>query len=810
MSELTSVPLEASSAPARVSRGPDNPFVGPRSYRLGERLFGREGETAQLREMLLGNRLVLLHAPSGAGKTSLVEAGVRPTLAGNRIGLTIGFRGDRHGGIRLNTLPPPEAQALPLCNRYVYSIISQCEDCKPPAERLDITAALTFDLPTYFQSLTAWSKSDLDFLHFDRFEEVLHTDEGDIAVKEEFFRQLGLALHDRRWLAIFSMRDEYVSALEPYTRFLPTRLGARFRMERLRPEAAREAIVRTADPLRRFEDRAADTLLDNLLDKTRGFVEPTILQVVCQKLWEVLPPEQVTITETDVTGFDAKTALRQLYDEGIDTVVRDPRSGVNEEKLRRWFGQELIAGHVRKIVLHERLTTAGLPNAAVDRLVGVRLITAEQRRGELWYELTHDRFIDPIIESNREFDDATRLQREIRRVVREVGAVVALVAVAIVIVFLLTYIWASHRAFPLQQGVLAYTTNRSSEIWLMEGGLTGTLKVLFPILGANPRPLSFDQSCGAGAANAPGTSAGAAVSTTDPAFSADGRLAFTAGGNCVFVETRAGSSEYRLLTDSGREPAWSHDGAQLAVTRAGAVADDGGGVASCPGFSDIYVLDARSGTPGFNVRERADLDVPAGIYQFASFSPDGQYVAFQSSRCTSATGDLLSFSDQSLTAPTGHANDIWIAYIGADEDARCFVNITESIGVGTTFTHPFWLDPGRILISTDYSGNSDIQILPVNPDAPCARLSRALQPNRVSGFSPASETDPSASPNGRFVVYQSNLFGNTDNRVIMLDSRRCKDGDLTGCVADDLTIVINGNAREITEVAYWASEAQGR
>jgi ATP/maltotriose-dependent transcriptional regulator MalT len=48
-----------------------NPYVGPRSFDDGEgaRFFGRERELEELFHLLLARRLVLLHAPSGAGKS---------------------------------------------------------------------------------------------------------------------------------------------------------------------------------------------------------------------------------------------------------------------------------------------------------------------------------------------------------------------------------------------------------------------------------------------------------------------------------------------------------------------------------------------------------------------------------------------------------------------------------------------------------------------------------------------------------------------------------------------------------------------
>src|SRR5215470_18908260 len=57
-----------------------NPYVGPRSFTLGELLYGRDSETRKLANLLGAERVVLLHAPSGAGKTSLVQAALIPRM----------------------------------------------------------------------------------------------------------------------------------------------------------------------------------------------------------------------------------------------------------------------------------------------------------------------------------------------------------------------------------------------------------------------------------------------------------------------------------------------------------------------------------------------------------------------------------------------------------------------------------------------------------------------------------------------------------------------------------------------------------
>src|SRR5262249_22242142 len=72
-----------------------NPFKGPFPLGFGDPIFGRDKEIRDLLSLLVARRLVLLHAVSGCGKTSLIEAGVRKQLPDHRLrGLpTIRFAG---------------------------------------------------------------------------------------------------------------------------------------------------------------------------------------------------------------------------------------------------------------------------------------------------------------------------------------------------------------------------------------------------------------------------------------------------------------------------------------------------------------------------------------------------------------------------------------------------------------------------------------------------------------------------------------------------------------------------------------------
>src|SRR3712207_4992268 len=65
---------------ATTSNGRDNPNVGPRPFTTGETLYARGREASHLLNLLIAERVVLLSSPSGAGKTSLIQAGLIPRL----------------------------------------------------------------------------------------------------------------------------------------------------------------------------------------------------------------------------------------------------------------------------------------------------------------------------------------------------------------------------------------------------------------------------------------------------------------------------------------------------------------------------------------------------------------------------------------------------------------------------------------------------------------------------------------------------------------------------------------------------------
>ena len=58
------------------------PYIGPLPFlrRHRDLFFGRENEVSELLSLVISHRVLLLYAQSGAGKTSLLNAGLVPVL----------------------------------------------------------------------------------------------------------------------------------------------------------------------------------------------------------------------------------------------------------------------------------------------------------------------------------------------------------------------------------------------------------------------------------------------------------------------------------------------------------------------------------------------------------------------------------------------------------------------------------------------------------------------------------------------------------------------------------------------------------
>jgi hypothetical protein len=380
--------------------------------------FGRDSASRMLADKILANRMVIVYARSGLGKTSLLQAGVAPRL-----------RDDDHLPlfVRVNDLRSgPFAGVL--------------ETIPGEAQRqgIEYVPGLPESLWSFFKTAEFW-RGDLlltPVLVLDQFEE-LFTLQSEQA-RAHFLDQLSyltrgvrpptatpaaeeLSEHAPAVRIVLSLREDYLGFLEEAAEHIPQILDARFRLAPLDLHAAEEAIVGPAavsDPgldTRPFalDHHAVTSILAYLsqrrtrtVGETRRYVEPFQLQLVCRRIEQVAAARQaasgsdLTLTMADLGGEAALTrTLRDFYREAIRTLP----DGHGRRGCRRLCEEYLISPEGRRLSLEENelRRQLDLPKEILSQLVASRLLRSENRSESTYYELSHDALVEPILASRR-------------------------------------------------------------------------------------------------------------------------------------------------------------------------------------------------------------------------------------------------------------------------------------------------------------------------------------------------------------------------------------------------------------------------
>jgi ABC-type branched-subunit amino acid transport system substrate-binding protein len=399
-----------------------NPYVGPRPFEREDanRFFGRAREIRDVVSLIVAQRVLLLYSASGAGKTSLMKAGVLPVLEEEK-----GF--DVLPVARLRSGDPPQDR-----NVFTFGLLSSIGKEQPRSSSLG----------QLLEQRPKRANASLRALVIDQFEELF------TAYPERWHERAGL-FEDLRQASdadpglriVLATREDFLAQLDPFTLLLPGGLRTRFRLERLNRASALAAVKGPiAETGRTFAAGAAEALIADLLqfqvetdsgnraDVEGEFVEPVQLQVTCRNLWNELPPDVNEITTEHLRIFgNVDQVLAEFYDDSVRAAAA--ASKLPERRLRRLIEDELITSvGTRGTAYRTGETTGKIPNAAIDELESKHLVRAEIRAYARWYELTHDRLIKPIRTSNeRHFASLARTRR--RRVLWAVGVLPVLAVI---------------------------------------------------------------------------------------------------------------------------------------------------------------------------------------------------------------------------------------------------------------------------------------------------------------------------------------------------------------------------------------------
>lgn len=353
--------------------------------------FGREQETDKLFDALSGVKHLLVYGPSGAGKTSLIECGLRNQFSdADWLALTI-----RRG----NNL-----------NDSVFACIR--EQLQNPFDLDPVTgrpADPDFDFGQAVEALFDEQYKPV-YLLFDQFEELLI--QGSHAEKTEFFTRLNRLIRYKTPCRILLIkREEFIGHLSEFEPLCPSLFQHRFRLEKMNRSNVQRTIENMLTAPRysaHFSVTDADLLSQTILSKlpdTQLEIELAHVQVFLGELWDRALAE--------VPRNQKQTALPRLHaglvqpDDNLERVLdRFLKNQLAE--LKPAFGEkaplELLAAMISERHTKLQLGIAELEAALAKNAVALsQPLTAllqelEQRRilrtlksGEnTQYEISHD------------------------------------------------------------------------------------------------------------------------------------------------------------------------------------------------------------------------------------------------------------------------------------------------------------------------------------------------------------------------------------------------------------------------------------
>jgi HEAT repeat protein len=407
------------------------PYIGLRPFREdeSERFFARDREISILLDKIRANRLTLLLAGSGVGKSSLLRAGIMPILDQDEDAELIYHRHwatDPGAALR---------QSISEHFQEKYKGASLVEQFARLSLKDSLRACRIFSSGQQVLLLDQFE----EFFNYQRFQKGF----------QPFIEELSAAVLDRGLAAsfVFSMREDFALELNSFKKTLPGVFDNYFRLEKLTREQARMAIEEPLKgtgysfaPPTEGQEGLLEQVLENLAkrEQERHFgvqeminlkelpllVEPPHLQIVCQELWERHRDDgkkQLTSAAYEKAGktagilnsyFLRKIELFSKKEQVLASAAFDHLVGTRAVKIAHPLGRlaELARADGKELEL------------VLDRLQDYAILRRQKRGEEFWYELYHDIFSESIDSWNREFKARQRVKRLV------CGAVAALFA----------------------------------------------------------------------------------------------------------------------------------------------------------------------------------------------------------------------------------------------------------------------------------------------------------------------------------------------------------------------------------------------
>ena len=408
-----------------------SPYRGLEPFRYADRdlFFGREAFIEDFLATVLAFRLVVLFGRSGAGKSSLINAGLIPAL--------------EREGLAAEKLRIGSGLTAPFVREPIPLTAAESPDYLPSA----ISANATPDTPSplsleQIESVLRQHPKQLGrpVLILDQFEE-LFTRFAYAAAREE---QESLQARLMRWMIrllkdesvrvkfVIVIREDYFARLQLLATEYPQILDHRVLLQGLdappagaaaktahEPYAAERAILGAFIEPNRYPSRispslAAEIARDLAASSPDGLVHPTELQIVCARLWDDFSSQAL---EIDEGHYHALGKLKGII-EGFLTAQLSGLSGTMRAAAIIVLTSLITDEGTRDVVSDARLRRIPeLPIPLADvlqELSNRRLILRSEQHGPTFWQITNEYLIPPLQREAHRLEAEAR-ERELRK-----------------------------------------------------------------------------------------------------------------------------------------------------------------------------------------------------------------------------------------------------------------------------------------------------------------------------------------------------------------------------------------------------------
>ncbi len=333
--------------------------------------FGRKIAIEELYKKVLNDRITVLHARSGAGKTSLLNAGLSPKLIQEaRLPVCVHIRPFEEDPVRdlKRALVPPSLGPWPklLESLSMHEFLGLvCTHLS----RQTIELVIAFD--QFEQFLVSLPNSNLHL----PFIKILCDCYEDHSLPVRF---------------LISMRRENVGELDEFDSYFPEILQNRYPLSLMTQSDVREAITQPLVEQKKgisIEPALVDTLIETLTAKD---VEPTHLQIVCTKLYDALPNGEQMLTVGLYRSLGETEGILTNYLGDTLSTLPDYKQLVARNILKA-----LVSSEATNRILHLPDLIAVIPpdvsvvEDVLQYLVDTRLLRREETLEGKEYELAH-------------------------------------------------------------------------------------------------------------------------------------------------------------------------------------------------------------------------------------------------------------------------------------------------------------------------------------------------------------------------------------------------------------------------------------